>query len=137
LYPPTWALFAREAVVDVELGGYAVPRGTWVFAFPWVTQRDPRFFPDPERFDPGRFAPGRAEQVLSYAYFPFGGGPHVCVGSTFALTEMALVVATVVRQYRLALAPEQGSVEPEPLLAIRPRGGLLMTLNLRPVLTPA
>jgi cytochrome P450 len=128
LYPPTVALFIREALEPVELGGYPVAKGDWVYLFPWVTQRDGRFFEEPEKFDPERFAPGRAEKIPQYAYFPFGGGPHVCIGNTFAQMEMALIVATVQQQYRLELAPDQGPVEPELHVAIRPRGGLRVRL---------
>jgi cytochrome P450 len=129
LYPPTWILIQREAVAEVELGGYRLPRGAWVFLSPWVTQRDPRFFEDPERFDPDRFAPGRAEKVPQYAYFPFGAGPHVCVGNAFATMEMTLLAATVVQRFRLRLAPGQGDAEPEPHIAIRPRGGLRLEVT--------
>ncbi|MBV9122896.1 MAG: cytochrome P450, partial [Planctomycetes bacterium] len=90
LYPPTWVIFTRKAVGDIELGGYRIPRGAWVYLSPYVTHHDPRFFPDPERFDPDRFAPGRVGQVPARAYFPFGAGPHVCIGSTFAMTLMTL-----------------------------------------------
>jgi cytochrome P450 len=129
LYPPAVALVAREALADVELGGYVVPRRSWVYLSPYVTQRDPRFFEDPERFDPERFAPGRAERIAPYAYFPFGGGPHVCIGNTFAMMEVTLVTATVLQRYRPAAPPGQGPVEPELHVAIRPRGGLRLTVT--------
>jgi len=74
LYPPAWALFCRQAHTAVELGGYRVPRGSWVFLFPYVTHRDCRFFPDPTRFDPERFSPERVKDIPQYAYFPFGAG---------------------------------------------------------------
>ncbi len=78
IYPPTWTLFAREAVEDVEIGGYTVPRGSWVYAFPWVTQRDPRFWSDPERFDPERFAPG------AWSRFRLMPGSRSAAGREFA-----------------------------------------------------
>src|SRR5262249_19518954 len=108
LYPPIWDLTTREAVSNVELGGYEFPKGSWIALAPYVTQRDPRYFPNPHQFDPERFAAGRAEQIPPYAYFPFGAGPHVCIGNTFAMMEMTLVVATIWQQFRLALGPEQG-----------------------------
>lgn len=130
LYPPVWALFARIPEIDVELAGYTVPAGSWVYMFPWVTQRDPRFFDDPEKFDPERFAPGRVERIPQYAWFPFGGGPHVCIGQGLALNEMVLVLSTILQKFRLSLAPDQPrDVVPEPLLAIRPKGGLRMTVT--------
>ena len=70
-----------------------------------MTQRDPRFFENPDQFDPERFAAGRAEQIPPYAYFPFGAGPHVCIGNTFAIMEMTLVVSTILQQFRVVLAP--------------------------------
>ncbi len=137
LYPPTWALFPREAIADVEIGDVSIGRGSWVYAFPYVTQRDPRFFEDPEKFDPERFGPGRIDKIAPYAYFPFGGGPRVCVASSFAMMEMVLIVATVLQTFRLRLASDQHEAEPEPLIAIRPKGGLRVTLSRRAELAHA
>src|SRR5262249_55901327 len=105
LYPPTWALIVREAITEVELGGYSIRRGGWVFLLPWVLHHDPRWFPEPDRFDPQRFAPGRVEQIPQYAYLPFGAGPHICIGQLFAPTEMVLIVATILQHFRLEAAP--------------------------------
>ncbi|MGD9723242.1 MAG: cytochrome P450 [Pirellulales bacterium] len=129
--PPTWSLVPREAVQPVELGGYTIPGGSWVYTFPWMTQRDPRFFPEPEKFDPERFSPGRVESIPQYAYFPFGAGPRVCIGNTFATMEMILILASVLQKFRVRLAPGQGEAEPEPLIAIRPKGGLRVSLEAR------
>jgi cytochrome P450 len=132
LYPPVYILFGREAAAEVELGGYLIPEGAWVHLSPFVTQRDARFFPDPEKFDPERFAPGRIEQMNSHAYFPFGAGPHVCIGNTFALVEMTLVTATVLQRFRLEFAPDQpAEVEPAALLALRLKGGLRLRVTSR------
>jgi len=131
LFPPTWSLFPRETVAPVELGGYTIPKRAWVYIFPWVTHRDPRFFEEPELFDPQRFAPGRAERIPPYAYIPFGAGPRVCIGNTFATMEMILILATVLQKFRVKLAAEQPEVEPEPLIAIRPRGGLRVSISRR------
>jgi cytochrome P450 len=134
VYPPAWIWFAREAIQDVELGGYAVPRGGIVYVTPWVTHRDPRWFPQPERFDPDRFRPGRpregeapAEPLPPCAYFPFGAGPRHCVGTTFAMTEMVLVIACLCQRFHLSLAPNQGEPGLSPLLALRPRGQVWLT----------
>jgi len=89
LHPPAIGVFTREAVSDVEIGGYPLKRGHQVQLLSFVTQRDPRFFPDPERFDPERFSPERAETIPQYAYFPFGAGPRVCIGRQFALVRMS------------------------------------------------
>jgi cytochrome P450 len=131
LYPPTWILIPREVVEPIELGGYPIGRGSWLYTSPWITHHDGRFFEEPQRFDPERFAPGRIEKIPQYAYFPFGGGPRVCIGNTFATMEMILIVASVMQRYRVRLAAEQREVEPEPLIAIRPKGGLRVTLVAR------
>jgi cytochrome P450 len=129
LYPPVWALFARIPHNDVELAGYTIPAGSRVSIFPWMTQRDARFFEDPEKFDPERFAPGRIEKIPQYAWLPFGAGPHICIGQSLAINEMTLIVPTILQKYRLRFTPDQPrEVIPEPLLAIRPKGGLRMTL---------
>jgi cytochrome P450 len=121
--PPTSALFTREALTDVEVGGYQLARGSLVATSPYVTQRDPRWFPEPERFDPDRFGPGRGEGIPEYAYFPFGAGPHVCVGNSFAMMEITLVVATLVQRFHLKLTPGQENLVPELKVSLRPRGG--------------
>jgi cytochrome P450 len=129
LYPPAWIWFAREAIHAVELGGYTIPRGGIVYVTPWVTQRDPRWFPEPERFDPDRFTPGCTGQLPSCAYFPFGAGPRICVGNAFAMTEMVLVIACLSQRFHLSLAPNQGEADLSPLLALRPRGGVWLTAS--------
>ena len=137
LYPPNWGTFPRQAVADIELGGYVLPKGCQVLVSPYVLHHDPRSFPDPERFDPDRFAPGRAESIPQFAYIPFGAGPRVCIGNTFAMMTMKLVVATILQQYRLRLAPGQGEAEVEPLLVLRPKGGLCMTVARRAAMAPS
>lgn len=130
LYPPVWTLFVRVPEAEFELGGYRIPRGTWLYIFPWVTQRDARFFPRPLTFDPERFSPRRAAEVPQYGWIPFGAGPHACIGQHLATCEMVLILATVLSRFRLALAPNQPrDVVPEPLLAIRPKGGLRLVVN--------
>ncbi|MGQ0633463.1 MAG: cytochrome P450 [Planctomycetaceae bacterium] len=130
LYPPVWSLMVRVAQEDVEIGGYLVPKGHWVYMFPWVTQRDARFFENPETFDPDRWMAGRVEKIPQYGWIPFGAGPHVCIGQALALAEMTLIVSTVLQRFRLEFAPNQPrDVAPEPLLAIRPRGGLRMVVK--------
>lgn len=131
LYPPNWGTFPRQAVADIKLGDYVLPKGCQVLVSPYVLHHDPRSFPDPERFDPDRFAPGRGESIPPFAYVPFGAGPRICIGSTFAMMTMKLVVATILQKYRLRLAPDQGEAQAEPLLVLRPKGGLSMTVARR------
>lgn len=131
LYPPTWILFIREATDDVRLGEAVFPKGTWAYLSPFVTHRDPRYFPDPLVYDPERFSPERIEQIPEWAYFPFGGGPHVCIGAGFASMEMVLIAATVLQQFRPAIASGQGPIELEPFISLRPRGGLQLRMTRR------
>ncbi len=108
-----------------------LPKGSWVAIFPYVLHHDPRWFPEPERFDPERFAPGRAEQIPPFAYIPFGAGPHVCIGNAFATMELVLILATVLQQFQVELAPGQSDAEPEPLIALRPKGGVRIAVRRR------
>ena len=105
LYPPVY-LVGREAIADRELGGFTVRRGTTVFMSQWVTHRDARFFDDPLEFRPERWLDGLAKRLPKYAYFPFGGGPRVCIGNGFAMMEAILLLATIGPQYRFTLEPE-------------------------------
>jgi cytochrome P450 len=124
LYPPAVALFMRQALANVEVAGYTLPRGSLVQMFPYVCQHDPRWFPKPQTFDPDRFLPERQQALPPFAYFPFGGGPRVCIGNTFAMMEMTLVVATLLQHLHLTLAAGQSEAEPEPLMSLRPKGGV-------------
>jgi cytochrome P450 len=103
LYPVAGFLFGREAIEDVELGGYTLPRGSWVFIAPYIVHRDDRLFPNPEVFDPERFAPGRIDEIAPYAFIPFGGGPRICIGNSLAMTQIALLTATVLQRFHVAL----------------------------------
>jgi cytochrome P450 len=132
LYPPAVGVFAREAQEQIELGEYQIPKGSIVYAFSYVTHRDQRWFADPERFDPDRFLGEKGKSVSSFAYFPFGAGPRACIGAQFALTEMTLVAASLLRRFEFSFCP--GDPDPEPMthLSLRPRGGLPMLLRKRP-----
>ena len=93
-----------------------------------MTHRHPAFWDNPEGFDPERFTPERSAERPRFAYFPFGGGPRLCIGNTFAMTEIQLVLAAVAQRFRLDLVPGH-RVVPEPLITLRPRGGVPMTLH--------
>jgi cytochrome P450 len=129
LYPPAPGV-AREPIEDVTIGGYSVPRGSLVSITSYAMQRDARFFPDPERFDPGRFAAGWEQRLPRYAYLPFGGGPRICIGISFAMMETRLILAAVARRWRMRLEPNQ-SVVPMQLVTVRPRDGIRMRLAKR------
>jgi cytochrome P450 len=124
LYPPAFAVFMRQALADVEVAGYTLPRDSLVQLFPYVCQRDPRWFPEPEAFDPDRFLPERQRALPPFAYFPFGGGPRVCIGNTFAMMEMTLVAATFLQHLKVELAAGQREAEPVALMSLRLRGGV-------------
>ena len=130
LYPPAWILTGRQVIADDQVGGYTIPAGSIVFISPYATHRDPRFWPDPERFDPSRFAPERAAERPRFAYLPFGGGPRKCIGAEFAMTEAQLILAAVAQRCRLRLKPGW-AVEPDPIFTLRVRGGLPMRLETR------
>jgi cytochrome P450 len=130
VYPPVY-LIGREATCDLELGGYRVKRGTTIFMSQWVSHRDPRYFgPDPEAFRPERWLDGLAKRIPKYAYYPFGGGPRVCIGNTFALMEAAILLATVGQRYRFTLDPG-AVIETSPQITLLPTYGIPATLALR------
>ena len=129
LYPPVW-IIGRNAVKADQIDGYDIPADSSIMLSPYVTHRHTNFWDNPEGFDPERFNPERAKGRPYFAYFPFGGGPRLCIGNNFALMEAKLVLATVAQRYRLELVPGH-PVEPEPLVTLRPKHGLLMTLHPR------
>jgi enediyne biosynthesis protein E7 len=127
LYPPAWGL-GRRALGNDEIGGYAIPRGAYVLVFPYVTHRHPAFWERPGAFDPERFSAQLSAGRHRFAYFPFGGGPRLCLGNQFAFYEAQLILATILSRYQLRLLPGT-VVTPEPLVTLRPRGDLLMTIH--------
>ncbi len=129
LYPPAYG-FSRVAVEATTLGDYDVPKGAVLNLYTYGTHRDARLWPEPERFQPERFSPEAEKQIPRYAYLPFGGGPRVCIGNSFAMMEARLLLATLAQQYQLRLAPGQ-IVRPDPLITLRPKGGLHMRIDAR------
>ena len=129
LYPPAWIL-GRRALGPDRLGDVDVDTGSVIAMSPYIVHRLERWWPDPESFEPDRFLAERMPGKHPFAYFPFGGGPRLCIGHNFAMLEAHLIVATVARHYRLELATGH-AVEPERLFVLRPRGGLPMTIHSR------
>jgi cytochrome P450 len=130
VYPPVY-LIGREATTDLELGGYRVRKGYTIFMSQWVSHRDPRYFgPDPETFRPERWLDGLAKRIPKYAYYPFGGGPRVCIGNTFALMEAAILLATVGQRYRFTVDPG-AVIDTNPQITLLPKHGIPATLMLR------
>jgi cytochrome P450 len=129
LYPPAWAM-GRYALNDFQLGDYFLPAKTTVLMSQFITHRDERFFPDPLRFDPERFTPEAKMKRQKFSYFPFGAGFRQCIGESFAWMEGALVLATLAQKWKFRLVPGH-PVEPEPLITLRPKFGMKMTIEPR------
>ncbi len=129
MYPPAWSM-GREAREDVDLGGYRVPRGGQVWFCPWAIQRDERWFDEPDAFRPERWDGDLARRLPRYAYFPFGGGPRLCIGQAFAQMEAVLVLATLARPFRAEVQPRP-AVVPFPSVTLRPKHGLGVRLVAR------
>ena len=129
LYPPAWAI-VRNSLKDCEIGGYRVPAGATLVMSQWVMHRDPRYYDQPERFQPDRWLDGRAKAAPKFAYFPFGGGPRTCIGASFAAMEAVLVLATIAQRYQIRIAPDD-PVEVLPTITLRPRHGIRVALTQR------
>lgn len=129
LYPPAFGL-GREAITECEIGGFRMPKGTQVFMFQWVTHRDARYFSEPNEFRPERWTEEFSNSLPKYAYFPFGGGPRFCIGNSFAMMEIILVLATIGQKFRLKLVPDH-EVTLLPAMSLRPRDGIRMTVARR------
>lgn len=130
LYPPAWVLTRQAMEPDVLETGVSVSAGEEVMFSPWAFHRNPRFFPDPERFDPERFLPAVQKSRPAFAYFPFGGGSRRCIGEPFAKMEAVLVLARVLSQLTLRPSSRPPPV-PDPLFTLRPRGGVFIDVEPR------
>jgi cytochrome P450 len=129
IYPPAWVL-EREALRDCVIGGYSIPKGAGVLASQYVTHHDPRFFPDPEKFDPDRWTEDMKRKLPRFAYFPFGGGARSCIGEPFAWMEGVLLLAAISRKWKMRHL-EEHKVEMQPSITLRPKYGMVMKLQRR------
>jgi len=129
LYPPAWSL-ARTAVSDFDLRGYTIPAGANIVMSQWIMHRHPKYFRDPEKFDPDRWLDPAMQRLPKFAYFPFGGGPRICIGNTFAIMEATLLLATIAQRFQLRTLGGH-PVIPSPSFTLRPKHGLVMTLAAR------
>ncbi|MEO8131521.1 MAG: cytochrome P450, partial [Bryobacteraceae bacterium] len=129
LYPPAWAV-SRLAMRDHDVAGYHMPAGCLCLMSPFVMHRNPEFFPDPERFDPERWTPEAKEQRPKFSYYPFGGGPRICIGERFAWTEGVLLLAAIAQKWQMRLDPEQ-QVAHRAQITLRTRYGMRMRLTER------
>ncbi|MEL6501067.1 MAG: cytochrome P450 [Cyanobacteria bacterium J06623_1] len=127
LYPPAHE-FAREAAEDYELDGYIIPKGTTVIGSQWSIHRNPRYFNEPETFQPERWANDLEKQLPRGVYFPFNDGPRFCIGKNFAMMEAMLLLATISQQFQLDLVPDQ-TIEPRISLALKPKYGIKVVLK--------
>ena len=129
LYPPAYIL-ARETMEPCELGGFDIHKGSTVIISQWIMHRDPRYYDDPHAFRPERWIDGLQDRLPPGAYFPFSAGPRRCIGEGFALLEAAIVIATLAQKFKFRLVPGT-DVVPEPLITLRPRTPIQMTLHSR------
>jgi cytochrome P450 len=133
LYPPAW-MFERQAASADQLGGFDIQKGEIIGICPYVMHRHPKHWENPEGFDPDRFRPERAASRPRYAYLPFGGGPRTCIGNHFAMMEAQILLAMIVRDYRIELDPSHPVVL-DPVITLRPKHGV--RVRRRPCSSPA
>jgi len=129
LYPPAWAM-GRRVLADLEIAGYLVPAGSTAVMSQYIVHHDPRWYPDPYRFDSERWDPDRAAERPRFSYFPFGGGPRMCIGEDFAWMEGITLIAVLAQRWRLSLAPGH-TVSLQPRITLRPLHGMKMTVHPR------
>ncbi|MBK6529346.1 MAG: cytochrome P450 [Deltaproteobacteria bacterium] len=130
LHPPAWAI-GREALEDFELGGRRYPKGLAIFLSPWSVHRDERWFSEPDRFHPDRWLDGLAKRLHKFQYFPFGGGPRICIGNAFAMMESVLLLSTFARRFEVTLAPS-ARIAARPAITLRPAHGVRVVLRAAP-----
>jgi cytochrome P450 len=129
LYPPAWAI-GRMAKAPFELDGIKIGAKSICIVSPYLIQRNPRWFPDPDSFDPERWTPEARDSRPKFSYFPFGGGARVCIGERFAWMEGVLMIAAIAQKWKLRLAPDQ-RVKPLPLITLRTKYGMRMIVEAR------
>jgi cytochrome P450 len=127
LYPPVY-MIGRQALEDFPVDEYLIPAGSSIIMSQYITQRDERYFPEPERFDPQRWTAEAQAQRPKFSYFPFGGGLRVCIGEPLAWLEMILIVATLAQRWRMRLHRDH-RVRLEPRVTLRSRGGMPVILS--------
>jgi cytochrome P450 len=129
VYPPVWFL-GRRALQPYDVGGFTIPKGSFVVLSQWVTHHDPRYYPDPDTFDPERWTPEARASRPKFAYFPFGAGVRGCIGESFAWTEGRLALAVLAQRWRMRLVPGH-PVAIHAVSTLRPKYGVRMTVHRR------
>ena len=127
LYPPVWVM-GRRSVSACKIGGYYVPAKSIVLLSQYVVHRDERYYVEPEKFDPDRWLPEAKAGRPKYAYFPFGGGPRLCIGEAFAWMEGILILAVIAQKWKLRLVPGH-PIKTQPLITLRPKHGMRMSIE--------
>jgi cytochrome P450 len=127
LYPPAYAI-GRQSVEPCEVGGYTIPAGGTVLMVQYVIHRDGRFFDEPEKFHPQRWLDGLQKRLPKFAYFPFGGGPRICIGNTFAMMESVLILASLCRRWRVSPASNE-PLRFRPRMTLAPAGPVEMVVS--------
>ncbi len=130
LCPPGMGLAPRAALEDDEIGGYAIPKGSILNIAFYFTLRHPDFWQNPEQFDPDRFLPEQVTNRPKYAYMPWGAGPHVCIGKSFAVMESVMILSAIAQRFQVSLVSKQ-PIEIDPRFTLRPKGGVKVTLDKR------
>jgi cytochrome P450 len=124
LYPPAWE-FERQAIAVDDVGGFDIEAGAIMMISPFVLHRHEGLWSNPEGFDPDRFAPANADSRGKYTYLPFGGGARTCIGNQFAMMEAQIILAMIVRAFRIDVDPSH-PIEPEPVITLRPKNGIIV-----------
>lgn len=131
LYPPAWSLFLRQIVEAVELGGNKLPVGALIYISPYVVHRDPRWWENPESFNPERFNEGWKERIPAYAFIPFGGGTRVCIGSHLAEMEAEVILATMLKHFSFELVETDQEMEIDALFTLHVKNGMPLRVRKR------
>jgi cytochrome P450 len=127
LYPPAWVI-GRHSLSEDQLGQYRIPKDTNCLIPVYYIHRDPRYWNEPEKFDPERFSKENSKGRHKFVFFPFGGGPRLCIGNNFALMEMQIIVPMLVRAFRLTKSPGF-QFKKEPLITMRPAPHMRMQVS--------
>lgn len=124
LCPPAW-MIGRRSLREEVFDPYVIPAGTTMGIPVFVFHRSPRYWHEPERFHPERFHPDRADELIKFAYFPFGGGPRLCIGQMFAIFELQVILSMILPAFSFHL-PESYTMQYDPLVTLRPKNPLIM-----------
>lgn len=129
IYPPVWAI-ARRSEEAAEYNGFYIPEKSYIGIVPYALHRDPKFWPDPNRFDPDRFSAENAKGRHSYCYLPFAAGPRACIGASMAMLEIQLALVQMVRRFKFSMVPGH-PIDSVAKVTLRPRHGIAMTVTPR------